>query len=159
MSIIIPPLRERAAEIVPLAGSSSQAIASKLGRPAPRITDAAIALLRGVHVARQRARAAQRDRARDGARRPADTIDTRDLPEDAHARSRSTPAAVAHGSPGPDRAHRRAPRSRQRERQRILDALETCAGNQTHAANLLGISRRTLVNKLDKFALPRPRKK
>jgi len=45
------------------------------------------------------------------------------------------------------------------ERQRILDALETCAGNQTHAANLLGVSRRTLINKLDKFALPRPRKK
>ena len=45
------------------------------------------------------------------------------------------------------------------ERQRILDALEMCAGNQTHAANVLGISRRTLVNKLDKFALPRPRKR
>jgi len=27
------------------------------------------------------------------------------------------------------------------------------------AANLLGISRRTLINKLDKFALPRPRKR
>ena len=45
------------------------------------------------------------------------------------------------------------------ERQRILDALEMWAGNQTHAANVLGISRRTLVNKLDKFALPRPRKR
>jgi two-component system response regulator AtoC len=41
----------------------------------------------------------------------------------------------------------------------VLDALETCAGNQTHAAQLLGISRRTLINKLEKFALPRPRKR
>ncbi|MBP6631348.1 MAG: sigma 54-interacting transcriptional regulator [Kofleriaceae bacterium] len=44
------------------------------------------------------------------------------------------------------------------ERARILAALEQCAGNQTHAARLLGISRRTLINRLEKFAVPRPRK-
>lgn len=45
------------------------------------------------------------------------------------------------------------------ERQLIVDALETCHGNQTHAARLLGIARRTLLNKLEKFAVPRPRKR
>src|SRR5206468_1062047 len=33
---------------------------------------------------------------------------------------------------------------------RIRDALERCAGNQTEAAKLLGVSRRTLCNWLDR---------
>ena len=45
------------------------------------------------------------------------------------------------------------------ERQRILDALEACAGNQTQAAALLGISRRMMVNRLDQFGIARPRSK
>ena len=44
------------------------------------------------------------------------------------------------------------------ERKRIINALETCGGNQTKAAELLGISRRTLVSRLDTYGLPRPRK-
>jgi DNA-binding NtrC family response regulator len=44
------------------------------------------------------------------------------------------------------------------ERERILDALRLCAGNQTRAAQMLGISRRTLLNRLDQYGLPRPRK-
>jgi two-component system response regulator AtoC len=44
------------------------------------------------------------------------------------------------------------------ERQRILDALEACAGNQTRAAKHLNISRATLVNKLGFYRIPRPRK-
>jgi DNA-binding NtrC family response regulator len=45
------------------------------------------------------------------------------------------------------------------ERERIAYALERCAGNQTQAARLLGISRRTLIGRLDAYGLPRPRKK
>ena len=44
------------------------------------------------------------------------------------------------------------------ERQRILDALAKCGGNQTQAAEMLGISRRTLLRRLDEYAVPRPRK-
>jgi DNA-binding NtrC family response regulator len=44
------------------------------------------------------------------------------------------------------------------ERERIIDALRVCGGNQTKAAEMLGISRRTLLNRLDQFNLPRPRK-
>lgn len=40
----------------------------------------------------------------------------------------------------------------------LLEALNTCGGNQTRAAQLLGISRRTLVNRLNRFNVPRPRK-
>jgi DNA-binding NtrC family response regulator len=44
------------------------------------------------------------------------------------------------------------------ERRRILDALAACGGNQTRAAKMLGISRRTLTSKLGRLGLPRPRK-
>ncbi len=45
-----------------------------------------------------------------------------------------------------------------REKQRILDALTACAGNQTAAARMLRMSRRSLVYRLDKYGIPRPRK-
>jgi DNA-binding NtrC family response regulator len=47
---------------------------------------------------------------------------------------------------------------KQAERKRIIDALEACASNQTRAALLLGMSRRTLVSKLGYYGIPRPQK-
>ncbi len=44
------------------------------------------------------------------------------------------------------------------ERQRIIDALAACGGNQTKAARLLKVSRRTLVSRLDRYGIARPRK-
>ncbi len=45
------------------------------------------------------------------------------------------------------------------ERRRILEALEQCAGNQTRAAEMLGISRRSLIHRLETYGVPRPRKR
>jgi hypothetical protein len=47
---------------------------------------------------------------------------------------------------------------REMERRRILMALDHHGGNQTLAARTLGISRRTLLNRLDEFEIKRPRK-
>ena len=59
------------------------------------------------------------------------------------------PAAIVESAADSDEA---------RERSRIVEALESCAGNQTRAAKQLGISRATLVNKLAVHRIPRPRK-
>jgi len=45
-----------------------------------------------------------------------------------------------------------------RELRRTKEALERTAGNQTEAARLLGISRRTLMNRMDRLGISRPRK-
>jgi DNA-binding NtrC family response regulator len=45
------------------------------------------------------------------------------------------------------------------ERQRILDALERCAWNQTRAARMLGLSRGVLMARLDQYGIARPRKR
>ncbi|MFO0675224.1 MAG: sigma 54-interacting transcriptional regulator [Polyangiaceae bacterium] len=44
------------------------------------------------------------------------------------------------------------------ERQRILEALEACGGNQSRAAKMLGISRATLIRRLEAYGVVRPRK-
>jgi transcriptional regulator with AAA-type ATPase domain len=44
------------------------------------------------------------------------------------------------------------------ERERIIAALASSHGNQTAAAELLGMSRRTFVSRLTEYGLPRPRK-
>jgi len=45
------------------------------------------------------------------------------------------------------------------EKNRIIEALMACDGNQTKAAKVLGIARRTLIKRLDLYGIPRPRKK
>jgi DNA-binding NtrC family response regulator len=44
------------------------------------------------------------------------------------------------------------------ERQHIQNALTRCGGNQTRAARELGISRRTLISRLEEYNIPRPLK-
>ncbi|HEY2515388.1 MAG TPA: sigma 54-interacting transcriptional regulator, partial [Polyangiaceae bacterium] len=46
-----------------------------------------------------------------------------------------------------------------REQKKIRAALARAAGNQTDAAKILGVSRRTLINRMERYRIERPRKK
>ncbi|HUS30748.1 MAG TPA: sigma 54-interacting transcriptional regulator [Kofleriaceae bacterium] len=156
MSIVIPPLRERVAEIVPLARTFLRTFAAKLGRATPALSTDATALLmsyswpgniRELRNVIERAVVLCHN----------DVVEAHDLPED---KMRTTFTTDIRTAPIPVvRVDEPASDGERDERQRILMALEQCAGNQTTAAKLLGISRRTLINKMEKFAVPRPRKR
>ena len=97
---------------------------------------------RGSHLAsRARARGRRARELGDGTRHACRITLTRHGSPAAHADPQSLANAVA-----------------DLERKRILDALEQCGGNQTRAARALGISRNTLLARLDAYGLPRPRK-
>jgi DNA-binding NtrC family response regulator len=156
MSIIIPPLRERPGEIALLAHKFAHDAATKLGRRLPQLTDAALELMRSYSwPGNVRELRNVIERALVLATR--DVIDVIDLPVEKMRATYATAAAPA--NPVAVLPPDTSTTIDNEERRRVLEALETCAGNQTHAARLLGISRRTLVNKLEKFALPRPRKR
>jgi transcriptional regulator with PAS, ATPase and Fis domain len=88
-------------------------------------------------------------------------------PEPTHPQPLAAPAAAAdsaeEAATGPRRRGLYIPQDLQsemlaRERQQIMDALSACAGNQTRASKMLGISRRTLVNRLNMHGISGPRK-
>ena len=73
------------------------------------------------------------------------------------------PDAIAEGTTNPGLSPAASPTGRRPpvavdERQRIIDALNACVGNQTRAAAMLGMPRRTFVSKLDLYQIPRPQK-
>jgi transcriptional regulator with PAS, ATPase and Fis domain len=75
-------------------------------------------------------------------------------------RSRAPESRRARGLSGaPPSSRSREGGSEEDQRERLIRALEACGGNQTRAAELLGISRRTLINRLDRWKLPRPQKR
>jgi two-component system, NtrC family, response regulator AtoC len=94
-------------------------------------------------------------------------IDVEHLVIDQKRRSASTPAAApATTAPAPAASMAAPARPPGRamtavelaERDRIIAALHDAAGNQTKAAELLGVSRRTLINRIEQYDVPRPRK-
>jgi len=78
-----------------------------------------------------------------------------------------SPGAYSYGDdeePEPEPRHegpepRRLTAGEMSERARILKALERCVGNQTQAARVLGLTRRALITRLDRYRIPRPRKR
>jgi DNA-binding NtrC family response regulator len=156
VSVLVPPLRDRLDEIEPLARSFVLAASRASLSPPPRISPEVLEVFRSYSwPGNIRELRNLIDRAvllcADG------EIRLEHLPMDKLAPvSRSVPRSE------PDREDDPGTHgivlSREQERARVIDALRRCSGNQTKAAELLNMSRRTLVSRISEFGLPRPRK-
>ena len=143
ITIEIPPLRERQPEIEAIAKDLLAKACAEAGRPALELGREAIARLESYEWpgnVRELKNAIERAVLLSSG----DSIDPQAVPAGEHVGDAAAGARLRQ-----DLATF--------ERQRIVEALEKCAGNQTKAAQLLGISRRTLVSRLGEYNLPRPR--
>jgi two-component system response regulator FlrC len=148
--IELPPLRERREDIPALATHLVELIAQRLGRPVPRLAEAAVAYLGSLEYpgnVRELGNALERAILR--CRGP--VLE----PEHFGAAARAAATLALTSAPAPvATATAAAPAAdlplelAELERLAITEALRRVGGNRTHAARLLGISLRTLRNKL-----------
>ncbi len=174
IKLVVPPLRERVEEIEGLAEMflaqvcaqegharrltlSPEARQFLLRHPLPgnvrelkNVIERAALLVRGNVITRDDLHAEARMEA------GAEPASSRDWGEDIPPITVSRPPQQPAVPPPPPSWGARG-KANVLERQAIVDALEQCAGNQTKAANLLGISRGTLLTRLSLYGLPRPR--
>ncbi|CAN5846998.1 hypothetical protein BH11MYX3_BH11MYX3_21320 [soil metagenome] len=142
--LAVPPLRERQTEIEALAHAFAKSAASRIGRPQPRFADAALAALHA-HEWPGNVRELRNVIERAVLLAEDSVIDRAGLQLGA-ARTVAASAGLSDELANI-------------ERQRILAALERCNGNQTRAADLLGMPRRTFIKRLGTYGIARPRKK
>jgi DNA-binding NtrC family response regulator len=150
VTIRIPPLRERPEDLSALAQHFLTRFAEKHGKPATGISADAYQVLLGYSwPGNVRELEHALERAVLVARGPEITLG--DLPE---AVTRSRPA----GAPAPEAPAAQATLNlEERERQAILQALETTNWNKQAAAALLGLHRPTLYSKMRKHGIPQKR--
>jgi DNA-binding NtrC family response regulator len=157
ISLVIPPLRERPAEIEALA-RSFLAAARAPGAPEPTLSPAAVAALKA-HPWPGNVRELRNVMGRALVLSGGGTIEPEHLKlESPRPAPQPEPVSSPTPAPAPAQAGSLSEAIDALEKQRILDALERCAGNQSRAAKMLGISRGTLLSRLDAFGIPRPRK-
>ena len=158
ITLQLPPLRARTADIAALAAYFAAESSRSLGRAhGPELSDAARAAL-GAYSWPGNIRELRNVMERAVLLCDDASITLQHLPAKLAAPPRALDDA---GIDPPALADPRAALLEQMERverQRIIAALSACDGNQTLAAERLGISRRTLVTRLSQFDLPRPRK-
>jgi DNA-binding NtrC family response regulator/pSer/pThr/pTyr-binding forkhead associated (FHA) protein len=146
-TLVVPPLRDRTTEIMPLAEHFARLTAAEQARPAPAFADDARDALLGYAWpgnVRELKNAVERALILCG-----ESITVADLPEklrDAGQRVRPVGAAAADM-----RGH-----LAEVERAAIVAALEAEDQNQTRAARRLGVSRRALIYKMEKYGLKPP---
>jgi two-component system, NtrC family, response regulator AtoC len=162
LALVIPPLRDRRADILPLAERFARAAAARMNLPPPalgaaarrsleehgwpgnvrelrHVVERAVAIARGKNVLQAEHIVFRSIPGLAGPAGPAGAMP-------AHPRDTvAPPEAPVAGAPA--------------ERVRIEEALRRTSGNQTEAAKLLGYSRRTLVTKIERHGIGRPRKR
>jgi DNA-binding NtrC family response regulator len=143
VTIVVPPLRERRGQITALARELLARAAQAAGTNTPSLTPAAEATLLA-HAW------------------PGNVRELRNVIERALVVSEGGAIDAHHlllgESATPVKAASLGEKLSDYEREQIVQALATTKGNQTQAAALLGMSRRALINRIEAYGLPRPRK-
>jgi len=150
ITVPVRPLRERRAEILPLAALFLEKAAGRAGVAAP-------SLARGLE---------ERLLAHGW---PGNVRELRNVMERALALAAGGAVRAEHlrfdpvvppSAPPPDAPEK--PRTLRldgdAEKKLILEALAAAGGNQSRASEILGVSRRTLMNRMDQYGITRPRK-
>jgi transcriptional regulator with PAS, ATPase and Fis domain len=157
LSLAIPPLRERSGELESLARSFVHAACRQLERPPLELSPETLRLLY-LHRWPGNVRELRNVMERAVVLCAESSISPEYLP--AFLTAEASAATPAPTSPGlvadldPKRFHAQV---ESLQRARIVEALGRCGGNQTQAAKLLGVARRTLVAQLVELGIPRPR--
>jgi len=142
---VVPPLRERREEIEPLTRAFVRAACRRQDRAPLAIAQDVFRVLLQHEW-------------------PGNLRELRNVAERAVALCDATTIEVSHLPPeladaAPQDATHLKSNIKEHERQLILNTLLQADGNQTRAAKLLGVSRRTLISRIEEHGLPRPRKK
>jgi two-component system, NtrC family, response regulator AtoC len=171
----VPPLRQRAADIPGLATAFVAEAAQQAGRPPPSISIQSMNLLRGYSWpgnVRELRNMMERAVVLCGGNvialehlpveKMRDTVAVhmpRRTVAEATMRTVTRPTMPDLGAPQPV-AHEDAGLSAEEleDRERIVDALTRAAGNQSLACKLLGLSRSSLILRLERYRIARPRK-
>ena len=141
ISVELPPLRDRPSDIALLAPILTAKIAERLGLPAKELSEDALETLgESSWPGNVRELRNALERALIVATGP--VITSHDLPN----LERAAPTAEALSAAAPLALE-------DRERQAILDALRQCDGHREQAAKLLGVSVRTLYNRLKRYGI------
>jgi DNA-binding NtrC family response regulator len=161
ITIRIPPLRQRRDEIMPLARRFAEEASAPIAKPTPSFSEATRARLEA-HNWPGNVRELKKCIERAVLLRRGAEIEVADLRLDDTGSISERPASLTVAS-NSVQAEPSAPADLRGdlaniERARIVAALAEHAGNQTRAAAALGISRRTLVSRMEAYGLPRPRK-
>jgi DNA-binding NtrC family response regulator len=158
VTLSIPPLRERIDEIPGLAQAFVTEAAEPLGQKPPELSTEAFELLAGyswpgnireLRNVMERAVLLCLD----------DVIRAEHLPVEKMRATFATPVRESAPAIRPGKPPAGERETDEAKRQRILEALMACGGNNTEAAKILGVSRRTLGKWLEAYNIPRPRKK
>jgi DNA-binding NtrC family response regulator len=155
VNLKIPPLRQRPADVLELANHFARKYAKANGVPLRALSSEAREMLT-INAWPGNVRELENTIHRavlmsDGDQIGADAILS---PDGEQLDNSKTPAAVMHATLAAEQVTRAlvGRTVADVERDLILETLKHCLGNRTHAANILGISIRTLRNKLNEYS-------